>query len=334
VKINGLKSSDDGIGTLHVNVDQSEGGGRASVDIAINVWNDKKQFFSASPAIAVSFSDIGTLIEELQAWRSRVCAHTIQEKCGCLIEPLDAATPPCELEVGHAGPHEFTDRTGTTKWPQGSGVDICPAKSPKTGKRCTWHREHVAIDHKADELGDSWSLATGRRVATITDPGAYYPGISSQDHVSMPWPSEHVRKLAGEDSWGDWRPVIGMRGFIVSEEMRHPTSHAKLYLIDFGENHYAVFATRGVDVSEGAGEIAKEPKEAKEIVGWIWRSETLSAGLFFFGTNGWKGTRRGAGIFPTIDAARAARKSDCPSAVLKRVVRKRKLADSTGEGAK
>jgi hypothetical protein len=322
VKINGLKSSDGGTGTLHVNVDQPEGGGRASVDIAINVWNDQRQTLSVSSAVAVSFYDIDTLIEELKAWRSRVRAHTIQERCGCLIDPLDSVTPPCELDVGHTGPHEFTDRTGTTRWPQGSGVDICPAKSPKTGKRCTWRRDHAPIDHKADELGDSWPLVTGRRVATITDTGAHYPDISSQNYASMPWPSEHVRKLAGKDSGGDWRPVIGMRGFIVSEEMRHPVSRAKLYLIDFGENHYAVFAPRGVDVSEGAGEIAEELKETKEIVGWIWRSNGC-----FFGTNGWHGTRRDAGIFSTIDAARAARKSDYPSVVLKRVVRKRKLAD-------
>lgn len=329
MKINGLKSSNGGTGTLHVDVDNLVGDARASVGIAINIWDDQKQTLSASPAVAVSFYDIGALIEELKAWRSRVRAHTIQERCGCLIDPLDSVTPPCELDVGHAGPHEFTDRTGTTRWPQGSGVDICPAKSPKTGKRCTWRRDHALIDHKADELGDSWPLVAGRRVATITDTGAYYPDISSQNYASMPWPSEHVRKLAGKDSWGGWRPLIGMRGFIVSEEMRHPHTHTTLYLIDFGENHYVVFAPRGVDVSEGTDEIAREPKETKEIVGWIWRSNGL-----FFGTNGWQGTRGDAGIFPTIDAARAARKCGGAATVLKRVVRKRKLADSTDEGAK
>ena len=317
MKIDRLKST-HGIGTLHVDVDQPEGDAQASVYLSISTWNVEKQELNWSPAIGVPFADVGGLIEELQAWRSRVRAHTIQEKCGCTIDGYDEVTPPCELEIGHAGAHQFTERTGVTTWPAGSGADRCPEKSPVTGKRCMWKHPHSVLDHKADEHGDMWPRVAekkARRLATITDMDAHYPNLNERDHVSMRWRSEHVRKHAGEGGWGEWRPQNGMSGLVVSEDMRHPTSQAKLYLIDFGENHYVVFAERGVTISEETPEVAGE---VKEIVGWIWRSNGL-----YFGTNGWKGTRRDAGIFPTIDAARATRKLGDRSVTLKRVVRKR-----------
>ncbi len=100
--------------------------------------------------------------------------------------------------------------------------------------------------------GNAWTQpppAPAKKTATITDAGELYSTINTGDCVT--WPNEHVKTHAGSDSWGDWYPKNGMSGAVVGTSSHCSDSSVTVYIIDFGDSHYAALNNKGVALGDG-----------------------------------------------------------------------------------
>ncbi len=65
--------------------------------------------------------------------------------------------------------------------------------------------------------------------------GSIYHQINRTD--ALTWPSAELRKVAGEDGWGDWKPKNGDVGAIVHTFRRDARDGGPIYLLRI-DGHY------------------------------------------------------------------------------------------------
>ncbi|MBK7397915.1 MAG: hypothetical protein IPJ34_16865 [Myxococcales bacterium] len=99
--------------------------------------------------------------------------------------------------------------------------------------------------------GGAWTQPEKKvqKTATIVDAGELYSSINQGDCI--PWPSAHVKQAGGTSGWGGWYPKNGMSGTVVSSSPHCSNPGLTVYIVDFGDNHYAALNQNGVTISEG-----------------------------------------------------------------------------------
>lgn len=73
----------------------------------------------------------------------------------------------------------------------------------------------------------------GRR-ATVREEGAYLSSLNNINDGSLAWPSEEMRKAAGENAWGTWRPRKGDSGTVVGIMTRQ--GGILIYIVEFKDD--------------------------------------------------------------------------------------------------
>ena len=105
------------------------------------------------------------------------------------------------------------------------------------------------ILQKLDNINDdkaSSSVASSRSIplsVRITNSGKHYPVINSVD--TLDWPNEAIKKQAGKNAWGDWRPTNGMIGQVIHESW-HPTNKEIVYIIEV-DGHFVAIGKSGTE---------------------------------------------------------------------------------------
>jgi hypothetical protein len=101
--------------------------------------------------------------------------------------------------------------------------------------------------------GDSLATPAPPRRIEITEPGEIYTTLNQSDEDWKTWPSPKIKRLAGEDAWGSWRPKAGDRGVLV-DEMTDRKDDRTYYIvkIDDGSDppHYVPMTILGFEFLE------------------------------------------------------------------------------------
>lgn len=100
--------------------------------------------------------------------------------------------------------------------------------------------------------GGGWTQpppAPKKKIATIVDQGELYSSINQGDCIT--WPSPHSKANGGSNAWGGWYPKNGMSGVVVGSSPHCSNPSLTVYVIDFGDDHYAALNQNGVTISEG-----------------------------------------------------------------------------------
>ncbi|MBI2388126.1 MAG: hypothetical protein HYV09_00805 [Deltaproteobacteria bacterium] len=90
--------------------------------------------------------------------------------------------------------------------------------------------------------------------ATITNAGELYSTINLGD--CLVWPSDWAKKHGGSNAWGGWYPANGMTGKVVATSKHCSDSSVTVFIIDFGDDHFAALNNKGLSFSKGAAPAA------------------------------------------------------------------------------
>jgi hypothetical protein len=96
----------------------------------------------------------------------------------------------------------------------------------------------------------------GSEWATIVDPGKVYPSINQNPDAparsGLRWPSAEVKRQAGENAWGAWRPKVGDEGEIVWKTPHPAKGAGMVYILKVG--------TRYVPIGEKGIRFVQQPR--------------------------------------------------------------------------
>lgn len=110
------------------------------------------------------------------------------------------------------------------------------------------------VDGPSSEPAEEPEPAKTEVTATITNAGELYSSINLGD--CLVWPSEWVKKHGGADAWGGWYPANGMTGKVLATSKHCSDTSVTVFIIDFGNDHYAALNNKGLSFSKGAAPVA------------------------------------------------------------------------------
>lgn len=99
--------------------------------------------------------------------------------------------------------------------------------------------------------GGAWSQPPkpAKKTATIIDAGELYSSINTGDCLT--WPSPYSKQHGGADAWAGWYPKNGMTGVVAGTSSHCSDTSVTVYIIDFGDGHFAALNNKGVQIGEG-----------------------------------------------------------------------------------